>query len=84
MASCNVINSAEGFVKATSNNLPKINAFMTYDFFANDERLISTESQAWKASAATRESYDDNAVGYVQVNREGFICKAAASICPEH
>ncbi|KAJ8913359.1 hypothetical protein NQ315_008749, partial [Exocentrus adspersus] len=33
---------------------------------------------------AIRESYGDNAIGYVELKREGPICVVQARICPEH
>lgn len=33
---------------------------------------------------AARESYGDNAIGYVQLKREGPICTVRAKITPEH
>lgn len=31
-----------------------------------------------------RENYGDNAIGYVQVKREGNICTVKAKVTPEH
>lgn len=31
-----------------------------------------------------REDYGDNAVGYVEVKREGSTCIVQSKICPEH
>ena len=33
---------------------------------------------------SSRESYGDNAVGYVQVKRNGNVCTVKASVTPEH
>lgn len=34
--------------------------------------------------SASREEYGDNAVGYVEVKREGPLCTVQCRICPEH
>lgn len=33
---------------------------------------------------ASRENYGDNAIGYVEVKREGSLCILQCKICPEH
>jgi hypothetical protein len=33
---------------------------------------------------SSRDDYGDNAVGYVQVKREGNICTVKAKVTPEH
>lgn len=33
---------------------------------------------------ASRDTYGDSAIGYVQVKREGNICIVKGKICPEH
>ena len=33
---------------------------------------------------STRESYGDNAIGYVQVKRDGALCTVKARVTPEH
>lgn len=33
---------------------------------------------------SARESYGDNAVGYVELKREGPICTVQGKVCPEH
>lgn len=35
-------------------------------------------------SSAMREEYGDNAVGYVELKREGSVCTVQCKICPEH
>ncbi|KAJ8915458.1 hypothetical protein NQ315_003221 [Exocentrus adspersus] len=76
--------SQKGFVKATSNNLPTIDIFMVTDFLKRDDRFNVGEMRGTKAASAIRESYGDNAIGYVELKREGPICVVQARICPEH
>lgn len=33
---------------------------------------------------ATREAYGDNAIGYVELKREGPLCTLQCKVCPEH
>ncbi|XP_075986122.1 uncharacterized protein LOC142983144 [Anticarsia gemmatalis] len=73
-----------GFVKAQSDNLPKIDVFMMTTFFASNLDFTSTEIKGVKAARSGRETYGDSAVGYVQVKREGDICTVKARITPEH
>ncbi|KAF9415527.1 hypothetical protein HW555_006846 [Spodoptera exigua] len=73
-----------GFVKAQSDNLPKIDAFMMTAYFASNPDFTSAEIRGVKAARSTRESYGDSAVGYVQVKRDGDICVVKARITPEH
>ncbi|XP_060807339.1 uncharacterized protein LOC132903320 isoform X2 [Amyelois transitella] len=73
-----------GFVKAQSDNLPKIDAFMMTSYFASNPDFTSAEIRGVKAARSTRESYGDSAVGYVQVKRDGDICVVKARITPKH
>ncbi|VEN48622.1 unnamed protein product [Callosobruchus maculatus] len=73
-----------GFVKAQSDNLPKMDAFMVAAFFANSPLYKSAEIRGIKADSAGRENYGDAALGYVQLKREGHLCTVKAKICPEH
>ncbi|XP_035435718.1 uncharacterized protein LOC118266384 [Spodoptera frugiperda] len=73
-----------GFVKAQSDNLPKIDAFMMTTYFASNPDFTSAEVKGVKAARSQRESYGDSAVGYVQIKREGNLCVVKARITPEH
>ncbi|KAJ6642327.1 hypothetical protein Bhyg_07274, partial [Pseudolycoriella hygida] len=42
------------------------------------------ETQGWKIQKSCRESYGDNAVGYVQVERKGKIVDIIGKMTPEH
>lgn len=73
----------DGFVAATSNNLPQVDFEMLMEFIQN---AINTrlETQGWKMHKSGREGYGDNAVGYVQVKRKGKIVDVIARMTPEH
>lgn len=73
----------DGFVGATSNNLPSVDFEMFMDFIAKaiDTRL---ETQGWKITKSCRENYGDNAIGYVQVKRQHKLVDVVAKITPEH
>lgn len=43
--------TSEGFVKASSNNLPYIDVFMVMAFIKDDERFNSAEIRGVKATA---------------------------------
>ncbi|XP_074033929.1 uncharacterized protein isoform X2 [Leptinotarsa decemlineata] len=73
-----------GFVMVQSDNLPRIDVFMMTSFFANHPDFTSAEISGVKAARSERYSYDDSAIGYVQVNREANICVVKARITPEH
>ncbi|KAF5308208.1 hypothetical protein FQR65_LT06388 [Abscondita terminalis] len=72
------------FVKAQSDNLPKLDSFMLVEFFNENKLFTSAEIRGIKADSAGRENYGDAAVSYVQVKREGDICTVKAKMCPEH
>ncbi|KAJ8914230.1 hypothetical protein NQ315_003594 [Exocentrus adspersus] len=76
--------SQKGFVKATSNNFRTIDIFMVTDFMKRDDRFNVGEMRGTKAASAIRETYGDNAIGYVELKRDGLICVVQARICPEH
>ncbi|KAF9808768.1 hypothetical protein SFRURICE_016285 [Spodoptera frugiperda] len=65
-----------GFVKADSNNLPRIDAIMLDRFFASNNDFCSSELR-------NLSTYDD-AVSYVQLKRENKFCTVKCKICPEH
>ncbi|XP_031337157.1 uncharacterized protein LOC116166348 [Photinus pyralis] len=76
--------SSENFVKASSNNLPSVDIFMVMEFIKEDDRFNAAEFRNVKATTATREAYGDNAIGYVELKREGPLCTLQCKICPEH
>ncbi|KAJ8710275.1 hypothetical protein PYW07_009641 [Mythimna separata] len=71
-----------GFVKAQSDNLPKIDAFMMTTYFALNPDFTSAEVKGVKAARSQRESYGDSAVEYVQIKREHHVRqKSYAVLC---
>ena len=43
--------ASEGFVKASSNNMPSVDIFMVTEFIKNDERFNAAEVRGAKAAA---------------------------------
>ncbi|KAK5650155.1 hypothetical protein RI129_001184 [Pyrocoelia pectoralis] len=74
----------QGFQKADSRNLPRVNVEMVYEFLANNANLNEPQSSGVKVVRSGREDYGDSAVGYVQVKRDGDMCTVQGRICPEH
>nr|XP_026492169.1 uncharacterized protein LOC113397863 [Vanessa tameamea] len=72
------------FVKADSMNLPNIDSMMVAKFFACNPDFCSAEFRNVKTSLSTRESYGDDAIGYVQLQRTQNTCIIKCTICPEH
>ncbi|XP_026736708.1 uncharacterized protein LOC113500198 [Trichoplusia ni] len=73
-----------GFTKANSSNLPKIDAIMLGNFFAFNADFCSSEFRNVKTSMSSRASYGDDAISYVQLQRDGKVCIIKCKICPEH
>lgn len=78
------VNSKLGFIKADSSNLPKLDVLAVYDFITSDIRLTLSESRQCKTSQSTSEKYGENAIGYVEVAREGNVCTVNGRVTPEH
>ncbi|KAI8426144.1 hypothetical protein MSG28_005094 [Choristoneura fumiferana] len=72
------------FVRADNTNLPKIDAFMVARFFKNNADNYAAELKNVKTAVSARESYGDDAIGYVQLHRERGICTVKCKMCPEH
>ncbi|KAI8439757.1 hypothetical protein MSG28_013444 [Choristoneura fumiferana] len=72
------------FVRADNTNLPKIDAFMVARFFKNNADYYAAELKNVKTAVSARESYGDDAIGYVQLHRERGICTVKCKMCPEH
>ncbi|KAK5648563.1 hypothetical protein RI129_003455 [Pyrocoelia pectoralis] len=73
-----------GYLKGMSHNLPRVDVFMLAEFLKKDDRFNAAEIREAKAEMASRENYGDNAIGYVQLRREGGVCFLKGKICPEH
>ncbi|KAG5871400.1 hypothetical protein JTB14_030676 [Gonioctena quinquepunctata] len=73
-----------GFIKADSANLPELDIFMVMDYFNENKDFISVEMRGIKLQRSGRQSYGDNAIGYVQLKQQGALCELKAKITPEH
>ncbi|XP_022828364.1 uncharacterized protein LOC111357789 [Spodoptera litura] len=73
-----------GFVKADNTNLPRVSALMIGKFFAANPDFCSAELRNVKTLISGRESYGDDAIGYVQLRREQSTCIVKCTVCPEH
>ena len=73
----------DGFLKADSNNLPFVDCLML-SIFQNGPDFKAAEIRGGKNKRSTRESYGDQAIGYVQVQRKDKICIVLARCTPEH
>ncbi|KAF5292141.1 hypothetical protein FQA39_LY14096 [Lamprigera yunnana] len=74
----------QGFIKANSSNLPRIDLLILGGFFALNNDFCSSEFRNIKTSISSRPSYSDDAVSYVQLKRDGKICIVKGKMCPEH
>ncbi|KAJ8720544.1 hypothetical protein PYW08_006009 [Mythimna loreyi] len=70
-----------GFVKADSRNLPKVSVDMVWNFFGESAEYSSVEIKGTKLLRSTRESYGDNAIGYVQIKRDGLVQSCKCEDC---
>ncbi|KAG8176969.1 hypothetical protein JTE90_029418 [Oedothorax gibbosus] len=57
---------------------------MVGDFFKSSPDFCSAEFRNVKTSASSRQSYGDEAIGYVQLKKESGLCTVKCRICPEH
>ncbi|KAH9630941.1 hypothetical protein HF086_015304 [Spodoptera exigua] len=75
-----------GFIKGDSANLPKVDSLMVANFFARNKDFCEAEYRNVKTSLSSRESYGDDAVGYVQLHRDSTfkLCTVKCGVCPEH
>ncbi|XP_045542722.1 uncharacterized protein LOC106710540 [Papilio machaon] len=74
----------QGFNKANSANLPRVDSLMVGEFLASNKDFCSAEFRSIKTSISSRPSYGDDAVSYVQLKREANLCTVKAKLCPEH
>ncbi|KAF9416639.1 hypothetical protein HW555_006069 [Spodoptera exigua] len=65
----------DGFVKAESTNLPMVNTLMVAQYFASNPDFCSAELRNVKTAMSGRESYGDDALGYVQLKRVQNTCE---------
>ncbi|KOB75489.1 Uncharacterized protein OBRU01_07391 [Operophtera brumata] len=74
----------QGFTKANSSNLPRVDLLTLGEFLASNKDFCSAEFRNVKTTISSRPSYGDDAVSYVQLKRDGNLCIMKAKICPEH
>ncbi|XP_063893189.1 uncharacterized protein LOC135117617 [Helicoverpa armigera] len=74
----------QGFTKANSSNLPRVDLLMLGEFLASNKDFCSAEFRNVKTAASSRPSYGDDAISYVQLKRDGNLCVVKSKICPEH
>ncbi|KAJ8668339.1 hypothetical protein QAD02_010002 [Eretmocerus hayati] len=74
----------EGFVQASSENLPKVDLLMLVEFINSSDCFQGPEMQNVKTEKSMRPNYGDVAVGYVKLKRQQNKCILHAQICPEH
>ncbi|XP_060802684.1 uncharacterized protein LOC132902276, partial [Amyelois transitella] len=74
----------QGYTKADNRNLPKVDIFMVGSFFATNSDFCSAEFRNVKTLVSARQSYGDDAIGYVQLHREADMCTIKCKVCPEH
>ncbi|KAF5286925.1 hypothetical protein FQA39_LY00458 [Lamprigera yunnana] len=75
----------QGFIKANSSNLPRIDLLMLGGFFALKNDFCSSVFRNIKTSISSRPSYGDDTVSYLQLKRDdGKICIVKGKICPVH
>ncbi|RVE48496.1 hypothetical protein evm_006807 [Chilo suppressalis] len=73
-----------GFTKADNRNLPKVDMFMICNFFASNSDFCDAEFRNVKTSVSARQSYGDDAIGYVQLRRDSDLCTIKCRVGPEH
>ncbi|XP_045454482.1 uncharacterized protein LOC123663880 [Melitaea cinxia] len=57
---------------------------MVANYFSCNPDFCSAEFRNAKTSVSSRESYGDDAIGYVQLKRKANLCVIKCKICPEH
>ncbi|KAF4529998.1 hypothetical protein B566_EDAN009174 [Ephemera danica] len=73
-----------GFVKANPSNLPEVDMFERQSYMSRNVLVVQSEVSGVKMVRSGAESYGDDAVGYVQIKREGPTCIVKGRIVPEH
>ncbi|KAJ8685163.1 hypothetical protein QAD02_020956 [Eretmocerus hayati] len=74
----------EGYVKASSENLPRVDLEMLIEYISTSESFQGCELRNVKTTRSMRPNYGDVAIGYVQLKRDGLSCIVQGKICPEH
>ncbi|KAJ8672146.1 hypothetical protein QAD02_003405 [Eretmocerus hayati] len=74
----------EGYVKASSENLPRVDLEMLIEYISTSDSFQGCELRNVETTRSMRANYGDVAIGYVQLKRDGLSCKVQGKICPEH
>ncbi|KAJ8685214.1 hypothetical protein QAD02_021007 [Eretmocerus hayati] len=74
----------EGYVKASSQNLPRVDLEMLIEYISTSDSFQGCELRNVKTTRSMRANYGDVAIGYVQLKRDGTSCTVQGKICPEH
>ncbi|XP_073948111.1 uncharacterized protein [Choristoneura fumiferana] len=73
------------FVRADSRNLPHMDMVMVLDYFHTSDKHNAAEMRGAKTLLASRNSYVESAVGYVELKRGNTAeCIVRAKVVPEH
>ncbi|TGZ44746.1 Uncharacterized protein DBV15_12906 [Temnothorax longispinosus] len=59
---------------------------MVFEFIKQSDKFNAAEVRNTKAAMSSRESYGDQAIGYVCLKRDGSLgtCIIKCKVCPEH
>ncbi|XP_047541297.1 uncharacterized protein LOC125074114 [Vanessa atalanta] len=57
---------------------------MVAHYLSTNSDFVATEMRGIKMQRSARDSYGDDAIGYVQVKRVGDVCTVKCRITPEH
>ncbi|KAF9406034.1 hypothetical protein HW555_013452, partial [Spodoptera exigua] len=71
------------FIKGDSANLPKVDSLTVANFIAKNKDFCEAEYRNVKTSLSSRESYGDDAVGYVQLQRDSKLCTVNVTVIVE-
>ncbi|CAG4970866.1 unnamed protein product [Colias eurytheme] len=74
----------EGFQSADNRNLPSVSYLMIMEYMYENDCYNAVETRCAKALLASRESYVETAVGYVEVKREANLCIIKCRVTPEY
>ncbi|CAH2016451.1 unnamed protein product [Acanthoscelides obtectus] len=74
----------QNFVKADSSNLPKVAYEMIDEYYRHNADFVKANVRNVKTQRSGKQSYGDQAIGFVQLMREGSICTVKCHVTPEH
>ncbi|KAJ6647918.1 hypothetical protein Bhyg_03142, partial [Pseudolycoriella hygida] len=71
-------NVDDGFIKATSNNVPIVTIQMLAEYFSSTSMYVNNESSGLKTQKSLQGKYGDEAVGRVQIKKSETVCTVVA------